>query len=113
MTGAHAVEVGGRALQVDVPVESTVVVDVAAVGAGGAGGAWATAGLVGAAAGVALAVGGLAGAVVVAPDPATRATRTARDYNDAVQAGRALLVVGGAGVALAVAGLGLWAGDPG
>lgn len=65
--------------------------------------------------GAVVAVGGGVGAWVVAPTDATRAVSTARQYNDAVLAGRALLIAGAAGLLVAGVGAALWwldGGDP-
>lgn len=59
-------------------------------------------------AGALLGAGGLLGAWAVAPTEQSRATQSARQYNDAVAAGRVLLAVGAAGVVLGGVGATLW-----
>lgn len=104
--GSHDVRVGGGAARaIAVPVAA----EVAVAGAPASEDPWPALGVAAAIAGAAIAVGGVAGAVAIAPDPAARRATSAADYNDAVVAGRALLVVAGAGAALGGAGLAVWA----
>lgn len=103
--GLHVVGGPGRARRVAVPVASTVSVVVVDDGPA----PWPALGVAAAFTGAALAAGGVVAALAVAPDPARRVSTSAAAYNDAVTAGRALLVVAGAGVALGGAGIAVWA----
>lgn len=106
--GAHVVVVGeGVAVDVNVPAAGVVSLD-AAVAAPPPDALRARIGVVGVVVGSAIVVGGVIGAVVLAPDEARRDDVTAAAYNDAVTAGRTALVVAAAGALVAAGGGLLW-----
>jgi hypothetical protein len=90
---------------VDVPVESVVHAAPAALERSSP---WTGIGIAGVVLGAALAGGAGIAAVAVAPDEARRDEVTARQYNDAVATGRALLGVSAVGLAVAAASASAW-----